>query len=356
MRARLATHFPSIPALALYLATLLCELPVLFVRMLMTLAIAALVLLIKEGSPDGAEGLAELALIPTSWAIFALITPLGGGLWWRTNMGGRPPSERERVAYDEALLELREQAATPFQQPSRWFVLDTPEPDAALCGDTLALSRGLFETSYLQAVLAHELGHLNTSDGRLTAALNRLVINALPWQPEKEPRARRRLEIKADDRVQLTITVVGLFVWTVQKLASFAKGGFGLRLLAPFWGSYWREREYLADAFAGCLGEGDELADFLETYALAHDSPVPFIWLTEHTHPPTELRVDRLRRAADDEEEEQVAEGPEPVKAAPAGPPSAGPDGPALTEPGPTASRSLTAAGRALPRTSQRRW
>jgi Zn-dependent protease with chaperone function len=354
VRARLAHYLPSVPALALYWATLLCELPVLFVRMLMTLAIAAVVLLIKEGSPDGAEGLAELALIPSGWAIFALITPLGGGLWWRTNMGGRSPSERERVAYEEALEELREQAATPFQEPSRWFVLDTPEPDAAVCGNTLVLSRGLFETSYLQAVLAHELGHLNTSDGRLTAALNRLVINALPWQREGEPHEKRRLEIKADDRVLLTITLVGLVVWALQKLASFAKGGFGLRLLAPFWGSYWREREYLADAFAGSLGEGDELADFLETYALAHDSPVPFIWLTEHTHPPTELRVDRLRRAAEGDEEEQVAERPEPVKAAPAGPPAAGPDGPAFTEPDPTASRSLTAAGRALPRISER--
>ncbi len=30
-----------------------------------------------------------------------------------------------------------------------------------------------------------------------------------------------------------------------------------------------------------------------------HDHPVPFIWLTEHTHPPTELRVDRLRNSVD---------------------------------------------------------
>jgi Zn-dependent protease with chaperone function len=350
MRARLAHHFPSIPALALYVATLLCELPVLFVRFLLALALATLVLLIKGNSLSDGQGLAELALIPTGWAIFALISPLGGGLWWRTNLGGRAPSQRERVAYEEALAELREQAEVPFQAPSRWFVFDAPEPDAAVCGNALALARGLFETSYLPAVLAHELGHLNSSDGRLTAALNRLVVNALPWRREKEPREKRRLELNADERILLTITLVGLVVWTVQKLASFAKGGFGLRLLAPFWGSYWREREYLADAFAANLGEDDELADFLETYALAHDSPVPFIWLTEHTHPPTELRVDRLRVAAEDHGEEQVAEGPEPVKAAPAGPPAAGPDGPALTEPGPSAERSLTAAGRALPR------
>src|SRR5207245_931879 len=102
----------------------------------------------------------------------------------------------------------------------------------------------------------------------------------------------------AEDRVTLTITVMGALVWLLRKTLAFAKGGLALRLLAPFWGSYWREREYLADRFAARLGQGDELADFLEIYALAHDHPVPFIWLTEHTHPASELRLDRLRREA----------------------------------------------------------
>ena len=76
----------------------------------------------------------------------------------------------------------------------------------------------------------------------------------------------------------------------------FARGGLGLRFLAPAWGSYWREREYTADQYAANLGQADELADFLEVHALIHDHPVPFIWLTEHTHPPTELRIDQLRK------------------------------------------------------------
>lgn len=52
-----------------------------------------------------------------------------------------------------------------------------------------------------------------------------------------------------------------------------------------------------ADAYAAQLGQADELADFLETHALIHDYPIPYIWLTEHTHPPTELRIDKLRNA-----------------------------------------------------------
>lgn len=291
------SHFPSINALALYLATLLSELPVIFTRMLLLLAVAAIVLLLKGDDVGRAEGYVELALIPTGWAIFALITPLGGGWWWRTNMGGREPSERERAAYESALELLRRRGGMSVREPSGWFVMDLSEPDASVCGDTLALSHGLLETTYLPAVLAHELGHLSSSDGHLTAALNRLVIHPPPGMSPREPR-ESTLEIHAEDRVALSITVFGALLWLLRKAVSFAKGGFALRLLAPFWGSYWRGREYVADAYAASLGQAGELADFLEIYALAHDHPVPFIWLSEHTHPPTELRIDQLRKAA----------------------------------------------------------
>jgi Zn-dependent protease with chaperone function len=297
MPARLKHYFPPLPALALYLATAVSEVPVIFTRMLAVIAIAAFVLLVRDGSATGADGYAQLGLIPTGWAMFALLTPFGGGLWWRTNLGGRSPSLREHAAYRSAMEQLRRTAAVPFADPSGWFVLDTPELDACVCGNTLALSRGLFESSHLPAVLAHELGHLNTSDGRLTAAINRMVINTLPWRAERPPRQRGAPELHADDRVLLTVTFVGLALWAGRKALAFAKGGLGLKLLGPFWGSYWREREYLADRFAASLGEGDSLADFLELHALVHDQPLPFIWATEHTHPPTELRIERLRTA-----------------------------------------------------------
>jgi hypothetical protein len=86
---------PSIPTLALYAATLLAEFPVMLVRMLLTVAVAAIVLLVKDHSLHGAGGYMKLWLIPTGWAGLALITPFGGGWWWRQNMGGREPSERE---------------------------------------------------------------------------------------------------------------------------------------------------------------------------------------------------------------------------------------------------------------------
>jgi hypothetical protein len=153
-------RLPSIPTLALYAATLVAEVPVVFTRMLLALAITAVVLLVKGESPAGAESLVELALIPTGWSILALLTPFGGGWWWRSNMGGRDPSERERSAYHDAVQLLQAHAAEPLRLPSLWFVTDEPQPDAAVCGETLMLSRGLLETEQLPAVLAHELGHL----------------------------------------------------------------------------------------------------------------------------------------------------------------------------------------------------
>jgi Zn-dependent protease with chaperone function len=179
-------------------------------------------------------------------------------------------------------------------------VLDTPEPDAAVVGDALMLSRGLLEGPHLPAVLAHELGHLGSPDGRLTAALNRLVIHPAIYDREPEERYRREhipLEVN-DDLIFFIAIATYLTLWSTKKLLAFLRGGLGLRLLRPVWGRYWREREYTADQYAATLGQADELADFLEVHALIHDHPIPFIWLTEHTHPPTELRIDRLRTHA----------------------------------------------------------
>lgn len=188
-------RLPSIPTLTLYAVTLVAEVPVMFARLLLTFAVAALVLLVKGESLSGAQGLAELALIPTGWSILALLTPLGGGWWWGQNMGGREPSEREQAAYQDAVQLLQANAAEPLRLPRLWFVVDEHQPDAAVCGNTLMLSRGLLENEYLPAVLAHELGHLDTSDGKLTAALNRLIINPLPRTREKQPKERNVLVV-----------------------------------------------------------------------------------------------------------------------------------------------------------------
>jgi Zn-dependent protease with chaperone function len=325
----------SLDSLVMYIVALAFELPAFWARSFVVGLLATIVFAIKEGDPYAGLTLALwIALAPTLWSIFAMITPRGFGWWWKARLGGREPSSRERSSYVEAFESLQMQAPAELASPRSWFVLDTPEPDAAVCGDALMLSRGLLESGYLVPVLAHELGHLASTDGRLTAAINRLVL----W----EPRAREHRQVSARD---LEPFILGtLIMWLRRIVIALVRGGVGLRLARPLLGNYWRQCEYRADRYAASLGQADELADFLELHALVNDHPVPFIWLSEHTHPPTELRIDRLRGLA-------VATRSEPVKPAPSGRLRRGLTAASLTEPDRSAEKALRWAGQALPTT-----
>jgi Zn-dependent protease with chaperone function len=302
--------FFSLGSLSMYSLSLIAEIPVILARLLLVTIITAIVLVIENKSTSTFNWL-DLALIPTGWSMLALITPFGSAWWWQTRAGGRAPSKREQLTYDDAVELLQAHTDTPLPLPKRWFVIDTPQPDAAVCGNALMLSRGLLETDHVPAVLAHELGHLGTPDGRLTAAINRLALFTSPFgnstaqDPEQRdtprdhqrPRQYRReapqgYGYEAEEMLRQLIYGFVRFLFITSLIA---KGGFGLWLTSPAWGAYWRKREYQADQYAAHLGQADELADFLEVHALIHDQPVPFIWLTEHTHPPTELRIDNLR-------------------------------------------------------------
>ena len=283
----------SLESLGLYTLTMVAEVPVILSRALVMFLVVSFWLTLKGIHHYSFEPWLKLSVIPTLWSVLALVTPIGNGWWWKQRMGGRDPSERERQAYKDAVELLTAHASEPLPLPESWFVVDSPQADAAVCGDTLMLSRGLLETDQVAPVLAHELGHLATPDGRVTAALNRLLL----WEPREKVKEER-------------VNFVGgwlMMLWPlitrfVSTTVATARGGFGLYLMGPIWGLYWRTREYKADEYAAALGQGDELADFLEIHALIHDHPVPFIWMTEHSHPPTELRIDRLRKAAHGEE------------------------------------------------------
>ncbi len=148
-------------------------------------------------------------------------------------------------------------------------MLDRGATNASVRGDTLMIHRGLLGGPWLEPILAHELGHLHSSDGRVTAALGRLII----FQP-----AYRR---------------PGLLGVPVQ----LALRGVSLRVLRPAWGA--RHREYAADLYAARLGQGAALAKCLQAEALPYDFPVPFMALGAHSHPYTELRIDRLHAYED---------------------------------------------------------
>jgi len=204
-----------------------------------------------------------IAWAPLAISFATLILPLGGWLW-QQGSGGRAPSERERLIYEDALAVLTK-ADPELRPPREWFVLDEPYLNAGAYASTLMLTRGLLDSAFLEPVLAHELGHLNSSDSRVTAAVHRLTT---------QPRVR-----------------LGRPFATIGFLFS---GGLAVWITRAPWAAYWRAREYHADQYAATLGQGAALARFLDANALENDLPVPFMWMSDHSHPATEHRIDRL--------------------------------------------------------------
>jgi Zn-dependent protease with chaperone function len=258
--------------LLLYAATLALQLPCAAIRALV--AYPLLWVAFQLAGPFIGEypgHIHTIALIiaygPLALSLLTLILPLGGW-WWEQEAGGRTPSARERLVYDDAIAQLR-QANPSLREPRRWFVVDKDREDAAAFADTVMISRGLLDSGYLPAVLAHELGHLNTSDGRLTAALYRIAT---------PPRGQVRRGLRT--------------------ICFFTTGAAGMWPLRAAWGAYWRHREHQADQYAANLGQADTLGEFLDERRALADLPIPFLWLSDHSHPPTEHRVEHLARAA----------------------------------------------------------
>lgn len=294
---------------SLLILALFCEALVLIIRSILLFLLAVLMCALAGTHTSPFEN--ELALyLPLLWPLAALVFPFPSGSWWKHAEGGREPSQREQLAYQDSLELLGAHSRSPLILPRAWFVIDTPEPNAAVLGDTLMITRALLETDQLPAVLAHELGHLASTDGRLSAALNRIPMFRRP-RIEVAAREQRsepppRFELLPVNREERTLWEIGAILLMLARglLATirFARGGYGLRLTQSLWGSCWRAREYEADSYAARLGQAEELAEFLENFALIHDQPIPFIWLTEHAHPPAELPIDRLRAHQDRED------------------------------------------------------
>jgi len=234
-----------------------------------------------------AEALAWVAaLTPILWSVMGLALPGRGRVWGR-RLGARRPSATEAEVLADAMALLR--SVDPgLPDPAAWLVLDDPLPGAAVRGTTVVLSRGLLESESLAAVLAHELGHADSLDGRLTEALNRLALWDDPLAPARPERGGEgQPEFDQDPRGRL---LWGLLRWALR----LAGGSFAQRLLGPLWAAHWRSREYAADAYAASLGQGEDLARHLSDFEQPFDAPQPGLLFKAANHPPVALRVERL--------------------------------------------------------------
>ena len=218
-----------------------------------------------------------IAFIPLAVSILALLlAPLVApieGRWWEISAGGRPPEQDEHEAFEHAIGQLRE-IDPGLRVPKHWFVAEEPGHNACAYAATMCVDRGLLESPYAAAVIAHELGHLNTSDARLTSALNLLLI-----APMSTPALRP--------------------IWSLpfRGLAWLATGQAVLWLTGNAWDAYWRNREYAADQYAARLGQGPALAASLEHGSLPYERSIQGMRFSRATHPYTKPRITKLRGA-----------------------------------------------------------
>jgi Zn-dependent protease with chaperone function len=253
----------------LYVTSLMAQSPCVIARLLFFALLGLIVSLITGADQHLLTQTVPvvLALAPLAFSALTLLVPDRSGWWFAQQIGARKPSERETVAYESALETLRESGIS-FRAPRFFYVLDENTMNAAALGALLVINRPLLDSDYLTAVLAHELGHLNTPDAKVTLAINRLAF------------------------------CQSFFVATRFPLGLFLSGELGMRIVGPFWGHWFRTREYQADQYAAHMGQGEQLAEFLEIEALFYDRPIRFAFLSERSHPPTELRIDALTKTA----------------------------------------------------------
>ncbi len=265
--------------LALYALTLAAHLLAATARALITFVVLWFAGVLT-GWPIPANTIALLvAFAPLAASLLSLLCPPLiapiDGRWWEMSTGGRPPEQDEREAFEHAFRELR-QADPRLRPPRHWFVAEEPGCNAAAYASSLRVDRGLLESPYAAAVIAHELGHLRSSDAHLTSALNLLLLKSMDT-PEIWP------------------------LWSLpfRGLAWVASGQAIVWFTANAWEMYWRSREFAADEYAARLGQGGALAESLGYDSLPYERSIPRMRFSRATHPYTKPRIAKLHAHPD---------------------------------------------------------
>jgi Zn-dependent protease with chaperone function len=263
------------PWIVLYVITLAGQWVAAAARWLIVFLVLILIKVIT-GWPIPAEPIAlVIALAPLAVSLLSIICPPLiapiDGRWWEISTGGRPPEQDEREAFDRAFNELQQHDPS-LRPPRHWFIAEEPGHNAAAYAASLRIDRGLLESPYAAAVIAHEMGHLRTSDARVTSALNLLLIRVTPT-PEIHPLN--------------SLPFRGL-IW-------IASGQAVMWIMDNAWEMYWRSREFTADQYAAHLGQATTLARSLEYDSLPHERSIQRMRFSRATHPYTKPRIAKLR-------------------------------------------------------------
>jgi hypothetical protein len=112
-----------------------------------------------------------------------------------------------------------------------------------LCKQAIIEDPGRYRLAhrYWYAVLAHQLGHYNSTDARLTLALRRLMITPMYFLSSSLGQLAPGIAMFAA-RVSGTYTyVASVTTWIINLVLAAAGGGMGLVFLNTLWTWYWSE-------------------------------------------------------------------------------------------------------------------
>jgi Zn-dependent protease with chaperone function len=267
----------------LYLATVVVALACGLVRALLTLFAVRLSELVLPLTLSTNLIVTVAILGPIAYSVVGLRPKRRwSGRVWRLMKGGRRPSESEREEIDRAERILRRSFGGREEDAGtlKVHVRDDEWLAEAVRGDSVFVSRGLLESRYLLAVLAHALGHLDSLDGRLTEALYRLRL----WGDVLKPVEGEKV---GDWPAEVLLRSMRAAMWV-------AGGAPALWLMSWPWAWYWRSREYAADAYAVSLGQGPDLRACLEKHSLVFDRGSRGLSRLSQVHPPVAYRLERL--------------------------------------------------------------
>ncbi|WP_322493737.1 M48 family metalloprotease [Chloroflexus sp.] len=255
-------------------------------------------------SDSAAHTLATIgAMGPPCYSLLAWVGPEGNRMM-RWKVRGRIPTITEQAILDEAFRALTNRGIT---QPCFIYTVDQPDLNATVIGHTPYLHRDLYASPHLVAVIAHEMGHYHSSDGRLALALHRLTIPG-GWLVVSftmrligligsllNPIVRLLsalsyivLRIEVTVPARLSQFIQRIILWMFIALV----GGIGIIATVPLWRSYIHQRELAADRHAAQHGFACSLTLFLRQAQL-DEMNLP--WNEVSFHPPVEERLAALQ-------------------------------------------------------------
>jgi len=234
------------------------------------------------------------AFYPLAISLYALVSPSSGFILTRLSFGARDPSEHEAERLRYTIEQIRGASSAALYLPTAYYVINHTFPIAYSLGTTLYVTDALIQSPFLAPVLAHEFGHINSSDARMQLALTSLTLSWLQLLAGGLGSGAVSGMFSSAVRGNVGGALFMGGMASVAGLSFLSRGGIGLGLLRPLWSQYWQGRDYVADQFAADCGEADGLAEYLEKYDAFDDGSL----FAAPSKPFTELRIDRLRSRA----------------------------------------------------------